>query len=57
MKNKVDFGEEGVLTWHEALLNPEICLDSLLSFAENDEEMEICLNAGLLGDDLPPEYE
>ena len=40
MKDKIDFGEFGVLTWNEAFDNMELSVDDLLSFAETDEEFE-----------------
>ena len=48
MKDKIDFGEFGVLTWNEAFDNMELSVDDLLSFAETDEEFETIYIAGCL---------
>ncbi len=53
MKDKIDFGEFGVLTWDEAEANMDISVGELLEFGETAEEKEAILIAGCYGCGLP----
>lgn len=53
MKDKIDFGEFGVLTWDEAEANMDISVGELLEFGETAEEKEAILIAGCCGCGLP----
>lgn len=49
MKDKVDFGKLGVLSWKEAFENSDIGIGGLLRFAETYEEVDAILDAWTTG--------